>query len=211
MAPELNRGYEQLATLALLEGNYARAIAAYEKLPAPVMDGVLASNIGSAYFLARRLERAERFFLLAVHLEPREPNRHQNLGDLYLRQGRLALARGEYQQAVRLAEEQLALNPEDRDLGVRRVLCLAKAGECESAARHLEELLPKLPSDNAQYAHSVARVDALCGHRGEAVAAVRRAIALGFSPKMIREEDEFRSLAGDSEFIRLTADGPARR
>jgi len=211
LAPDINRGYEQLATVALFEGNYAEAIKAYEKLPVPVTNGTLASNIATAYFFSHRLDKAERFYLMAVSFEPRNSTWRQNLGDLYARQGRLGPARNEYRQALRLVEEQFAVNAEDRDLGIRRVLLLAKAGECESAARALGELLPRLPADDAQAAHSVAGVHALCGHRGEALAAIRKAIALGFSPKLIREEDEFRSLAGDQEFRRLTSSEPARR
>ena len=210
LAPDINRGYEQLATLAILQGNYAEAIKAYDKLPGPVSDGSLASNIATAYLFSHRLDKAEKFFLMAVGFEPRNPKWRQNLGDLYVRQGKLGPARNEYRQAVRLVEEQLAVNPEDRDLGVRHVLLLAKEGECESAAQALGKLLPRLPADDAQYAHSVARVHALCGQRGEALAAMRKAIALGFSPRLIREEDEFRSLAGDSVFVRLTADAAKR-
>ena len=84
-------------------------------------------------------------------------------------------------------------------------------GTEDRLGRALGELLPKLPKDDAQCAHSVASTYAICGQRGEALAAIRKAIALGFSPKLIREEDEFRSLAGDQEFRRLTSSEPARR
>ncbi len=207
LAPELNRGYENLASVATLEGKYQEAITAYERLPAPVKDGALASNIATAYFFARRLAEAEKFYLLAVQLEPRNDKWRQNLGDLYVRQGRPDPARSEYRQAARLLEEQLALNSEDRDVGIRLADCRAKAGDCEDAERSLAALVPRLPANDAQYAHSIARIHALCGRRAEAMAAVRRAIALGFSPTLMRDEDEFRSLASDSEFVRLMAGG----
>ena len=73
----------------------------------------------------------------------------------------------------------------------------------------LAKLLPRLPADNAQFAHLVAWVRALCGSREEALAAVQKAIALGFSAKLIRDEDEFRAIAGDPEFVRLTTTGVA--
>ena len=211
LTPEMNRGYELLAALATMEGNYAEAVAAYQRLPAPVVDGHLASNIATAHFFLGQLDRAEEFYLLAVRLEPRNQLWHQNLGDLYRRQGKVGPARNEYRQAVRLADEQLALNPDARVLRMQRVVCLAKLGDCDNAARSLEALLPKLPAIDAQHAHSIARVRALCGHREEAIAALRKAIELGISPRLIREEDEFRSLAGDSEFVRLTAGLPGKR
>ena len=205
LAPDLNRGYENLANVAILEGKYDEAIAAYQRLPARVKDGSLASNIATAYFFAHRLDEAEKFYLLAVSLEPRNSHWRQNLGDLYVRRGRPDQARAEYRQATRLIVEELALNPEDQELALRYAICLAKAGDCAESRRALAALLPRLPADNAQFAHLVAWVQALCGTRQEAIAAVRTAIALGFSPKLLRDEDEFRALAGDPEFIRLVA------
>ncbi len=211
LAPELNRGYEQLAALAMLEGKYDEAIAAYERLPAPAMDGTLASNIGTAYFFARRLDEAEKYYRLAVRLEPNHSTRRQNLGDLYVRQQRTDAARAEYGAAARLLESELAVNPDSRDIGMRYVLCLAKAGDCERSERFLKGLLPSLPEQDAQSTHSVAMVHAVCGRRDAAIAAVRRAIALGISRKLLRDEDEFRLLAVDPEFVRLLADESPRR
>src|SRR5262249_13311137 len=156
-----------------------------------------------AYFFARRLGEAERFYLLAVSLEPKNPQWRYNLGDLYARQGNPARARNEYSEAARMYEEALALNPEDRDFGIQRATCVAKGGDCKKAEQYLTDLLPKLPEDDAQYAHAVARIHALCGRRAEAIAALQRAVALGFSPRLLHDEDEFRSLAGDPEFVRL--------
>ena len=144
-------------------------------------------------------------------LQPRDARSRQNLGDLYLRRGRPEQARAEYRQATRLIAAELALNPEDRELALRHAVYLAKAGDCKESRRELAELLPRLPADNAQFAHLVAWVQALCGSREEALAAVRRAIALGFSAKLIRDEDEFRAIAGDPEFVRLTTTGVAGR
>jgi len=211
LAPELNRGYAYVAGVAMLEGKYDEAIRIYERLPAPVKEGGLASNIATAYFFTRRLVEAEKFYLLAVSLEPRNPQWRENLGDLYVRKGDAVAARREHGEAARLCKERLALNPEDRATGVQYALCAAKAGDCGEAEHYLATLMPRLPGDDAQYAHSVARAHAVCNRRGEALAALKRAIALGFSPRLLRDEDEFRSLAGDSEFVRLvTPAGPGR-
>ena len=209
LAPDLNRGYENLANVAILEGKYDEAIAAYQRLPGPVKDGALASNIATAYFFARRLDEAEKYYRLAASLEPRDARWRQNLGDLYVRRGKPDQAHAEYRQATRLIAAELALNPEDRELALRHAAYLAKAGDCSESRAELAKLLPRLPADNAQFAHLVAWVQALCGSREEALAAVRRAIALGFSAKLIRDEDEFRAIAGDPEFVRLTTTGVA--
>ena len=205
LAPELNRGYSYLGGVAMLEGKYEEAISVYERLPAPVKEGSMASNIATAYFFARRLDEAEKFYLLAVSLEPKNPKWRQNLGDLYIRRGKRDLARREQSEAARLFAEALVLNPEDRESAVQYALCVANTGDCSKAERYLADLLPRLPADDAQFAHTVARIHAVCGHRDEAIAALRKAIALGFSTTMLRDEDEFRSLAGDTEFVHLVA------
>src|SRR5262249_6297642 len=184
LAPDLNRGYENLASVAILEAKYDEAIAASERLPVPVKDGAWASNIATAYFFARRLDEAEKFYLLAVSLEPKNAKWRHNLGDLYVHRGKPEQARAEYRQATRLIEEQLAVNPEDGELALRRAVCLAKAGDCVESRRSLITLLPRLPADNAEFAHLVAWAQALCGRRQQALAPVQRAIALGYSPQL---------------------------
>jgi Flp pilus assembly protein TadD len=159
----------------------------------------------------RRLKEAEEFYLLAVSLEPRNARWRQNLGDLYARQGRIAPARNEYRESARLLQADLVLNPHNRPAGLRLALCLAKSGDCGKAEQSLAALMPSLPADDAQHAHSIARIHAVCGRRRDAIASVRRAIELGFSPKMIRDDDEFRSLASDPEFLRLVGGGPPGR
>jgi TolB-like protein/Flp pilus assembly protein TadD len=205
LAPKSNRGYENLAALEVLEGRYDEAIRAYERLPVPVTDGALASNIGTAYFFAGQLEKAEGLYLLAVQLEPRNQIWWESLGDLYRRRGREREAVEQYRKAFRLVEEQLTLDPKDNDLGLQRAVYLAKAGECGAAYDVLEKLLPRLPVDEAECAHFMAKVYALCGRRAQALEALRKAIRSGYSAKMIREEDEFRSLSRHPEFILLTA------
>jgi len=68
-----------------------------------------------------------------------------------------------------------------------------------------------LPADDAQFTHSVALAHAVCGERQQALDALRRAMALGFSADLVRDEDEFRLLADDPEFQRLTAKQPVKR
>ena len=209
--PGRSLGHQQLVALDILEGKYGQAVAAYERFPYPVEDGTLASNIGTAYFFVGRLDKAEKLYLLAVRFEPQNAKWRQNLGDLYARQGRAILARSEYRHALRLVEGELALRPEDLALGVRRVLLLAKAGDCGRAIPDLEALRPGLPTDDAQMVYSLARAQALCGRRAEALDALRKAIAMGVSAKLVREQDEFHSLAQDPEFVRLTTASLERR
>ena len=191
---------EQLAAVEILRGDYAGAIAEYQKLPIPVQDGVLASNIASAYFFLRRIGEAKRFYVLAATLEPRNPSFRQNLGDLYVRAGEPDSARYQYAEAVRLLEDLLHVDPHNVMVQLDRATCLAKQGECAQALDALHRVAASLPANDAECAHLVAKLQALCGRRAEAVAAVRRAVDLGISASLIRDEDEFVALAGDPMF-----------
>ena len=200
LVPEKNMGYTQLAAVEIKTGNYEAAIALYERLRSPVQDGPNASNIGTAYFFSRRLAEAERYYALAARLDPRNINVWLNLGDLDVRAGRPDSARVCYGSALELADEQLHVNPKNGRLHVQRILCLAKLGRCDEANAALAAAAKTLPADNAELAHQLAKVYATCGRRGDALAAVRRAVALGVPATLLHDEDEFAALVGDPAF-----------
>ena len=66
-------------------------------------------------------------------------------------------------------------------------------------ASGLEITLP----ETGPNAHFLAYVYALCGNDDAAMNALARAISLGESPELIRQEDEFRALRGRPDFQAL--------
>ena len=154
-----------------------------------------------------RLKEAERYYKLAVKLSPRSAIEHGNLADLYVRQGREQEARVSYRRALRLVEEALLNNPKDSDLRVSQALYAAKAGECDTATRLADTLGDELPSSGA-YAHDRAVAYSLCGQLAATLEALRAAIDLGISPDLIRQEDEFRALEDDPDFVSLVGQDP---
>ena len=213
LVPDKNRGYEQLAAVDVKMGKIDQAIAEYRRLPTPVADGVLASNLGTALYYDRRLKEAEEFYRLAVRVEPNTAMFRQNLGDCLNREGRVDEARDSYRDAVRLAEDDLRMTPQNPELRLARAVYLAKAGECAEAKRAIDEVSPHLPQDVSDYAYRSAMVNSLCGRRAQALDALRRAIALGMPAQTAAEDDEFLALRDDPEFRRLTggrAPAPAR-
>jgi Flp pilus assembly protein TadD len=199
---------ENLATLLFLEGRIGDALVAYEKIPGGVADPDSASNMGTLYFFNGRLAEAARSFRKAIQISPRQPIYHRNLADTLLRLGREDEARAEYQAALALVEELLKTNPSDPELGLERVLYQARAGRCDAAVAESLRLSARLP-ESAAVRHALARPFALCGKIDEALAQLRRAVALGFAPELLREEDELAALRGDAQFQRLTAAEPA--
>ena len=200
LAPDKNLGYEQTAAVHMLRADFAAAIAAYEQLPDSLREGTLASNIGTAYFFARRLRDAERFDRLAIGFEPRNPTWRENLGDCLARAGRADSARASYRKAAALIEDQLHLDPENVMLRLGWAAVLAKTGDCTAARAALSGIAARVPRDDADAAHLVAKTEAMCDSRERALQSVARAARLGISPALMAAEDEFASLRDDPRF-----------
>ncbi len=203
--PDVTVPLENLASLALLGGDTAGALAAYARLPRPIQSDETANNVGTAYFFAGDLEEAERNFRLAAELAPENAQYRRNLGDLYLRLGRRDDARAAYAEALERVERQLAETPREPQLRLDRALYLAHLARCEQAATLVRVLAAELPP-SAENHHALAQTLALCGESTGAIAQVRAAIDLGYPREMIRQEDEFRALAADPRFHALIGD-----
>ena len=200
--------YENLATIDLAEGRIDDAIEAYEKIPGPIRDGRLATNIGTAYFFSDRADKwqkVEEYYRLAVQLRPRDAINRANLGDLYAQLERSGEARESYRIARDLTEEELAQTPQDLELRSRMALYSAKAQDCDTA---LEGTAPPVDADQdtARLAHRRGYIFALCDRSDKAIQALRQAIALGESPEIIRQEREFQELRKHPDFVALVGD-----
>lgn len=208
LAPEdVSWPQENLATVEILRGNFEEAVALFEALDAPTQDDPeLATNMGTAYFFLGRLDQAEPLYQRAVRLAPNDPTVRRNLADLYAHRGEVEKARAEYRQTLKLVDRQLADQPTDPTLQVLRALMAAKADECDEAVSAADRLGEEL-SLTAETAHKLASVYALCGEREAALEAVGTALERGFAAELLRQEDEFRTLRDDPEFLRLVGPG----
>ncbi|HEV8240470.1 MAG TPA: protein kinase [Thermoanaerobaculia bacterium] len=193
-----------LATLELMQGNFRAALAAFQRLPQPISDPEVASNIGTTYFYLGNLEEAERHYRLALRLSPSSAAFHANLGDVYSRQGRADAARHEYAaaaDAIMAGTEEHKLSRAD---DVSRSLYLAKGGRCAEADA-LAKSLAKVAALSAGQTSTLAKGYAACGARKAALDLLERALDLGYKPEMARGEEEFRPLAADPRFRKLVA------
>jgi serine/threonine protein kinase/tetratricopeptide (TPR) repeat protein len=203
--PEITRPKQQLATYHLHMGRFDEAIDAYERIPKTNRGPDLASNLGTAYYFSDRpnkWERAEKSYLMAIKLSPRDAMYQANLGDLYAKIGRDEEARDRYRRAQLLTEEKVDDDPNNTEMVLQLTLYSAKADRCDTALPLAEELDGTAP-DTGPIAHQLAYVYAICGDDDAAIGAIRRAIELGDSAELIRHEDEFRGLREHPEFIAL--------
>ena len=203
--PDVSMPREKLATYNLQVGEVEAAIEIYESLPKPIRSPRLASNLATAYYFSdhpERWERAEENYLLAVRLNPQDALYQANLGDLYQRLERVEEAQERYLRAGEILESQVVEDPDNPALLIELADYAAKANDCGRATRltsQLEDLLP----DTGPNAHRLAYVYAQCGEEDAAVKALAKAIALGESAELIRQEDEFRSLHSRPDFRSL--------
>ena len=128
-----------------------------------------------------------------------------NLGDLYQRLEQSEKALERYQLACDLLEKQVADDPGDPQLLSDLAFYSAKANDCGRTMTLVPQLEETLP-DTGPSAHTLAYIYALCGESDAAVEALTKAIALGESTELIRQEDEFHSLRARPEFQALVGD-----
>ena len=203
--PEIVRPKQQLATYLLHMGRFDESIDAFERIPETSRGPGLASNLGTAYFFSDRpdkWEQAEKNYLKAVRLSPRDAMYQANLGDLYAAIDRRKEAQERYLLARSLIEERIEADPGNPALLTEFADYSAKGGDCETALSLTGELRSTLP-DTGPSAHQLAYIFAMCGEDDAAMAAIRRALELGETAEMIRQEDEFRALRSRPEFIAL--------
>jgi len=203
--PEIVQPKHQLATYHLHRGRFDDAIDAFERIPEASRGPGLASNLATAYFFSDRpdkWEQAEKNYLLAVRLNPRDAMYQANLGDLYAAVDRREEAQERYLLARSLIEERIEADPGNPALLSEFADYSAKGGDCETALSLTDELRKMLP-DTGPSAHQLAYIFAMCGEEEDAMAAIRRALELGETAEMIRQEDEFRALHARPEFMAL--------
>jgi serine/threonine protein kinase/tetratricopeptide (TPR) repeat protein len=203
--PEITRPKQQLATYHLHNGRFDEAIDAYERVPKPNRGPDLASNLATAYYFSDRpgkWEQAEKNYLMAIRMSPRDAMYQANLGDLYAKLDRDEEARDRYSRAQMLTKELVNQDPGNWELMLQLALYSAKAQDCEAAMPLSAELAQTVP-DTGPNAHQLAYVYAICGDDDAAVNAIRRAVELGEPTELIRQEDEFRTLHQRPDFIAL--------
>jgi len=99
-------GDRNLASMHFEAGDYAEAVAAYQKLLAEKPDdGALHASLAGAYGAMGRYDEALAELAQAERLAPLNPETYHNRGVIYERQGKLDEAVGQYRTALRYSPE----------------------------------------------------------------------------------------------------------
>ena len=128
-------------------------------------------NLGAILLQQGKTEAAAAQLERALSIDANSADAQANLGNVRLAQGRLDAAEQHYQRA-------LALKPDVAEVTNNLGLVLAARGEFEEAARRFQLALARKPDFIDAY-NNLARVFLSVGQAGNALDALRRALAVG--------------------------------
>jgi TolB-like protein/Flp pilus assembly protein TadD/DNA-binding winged helix-turn-helix (wHTH) protein len=203
LIPASRLAYNNLGVAYLMLADLPQAAAAFERSLAlePSRSGY--SNLGSVYYFLGRYADAARMFTRATELAAEDHRVWGNLADaLWQLEGSRPEAQADYRRAMTLAQRSLEVNPKDAVSWMQLAYYNARVGEpahVESYANRARQLSP-----HDQYVHYYGALVAL--ERGDpdgALAALARAIELGYPAQLVRAAPDFASLRSDARFRKL--------
>ncbi len=202
LQPEDPRGYQLLGNVYLSTMDLPRAAASYERAIELGPSAATYSNLGTVYYSQGRFDLAAATYQKAIAQVPGWSTMHRNLADAYRRMGRAADARTEYARAIELFGQDLEVNPDDASALAVRGICEARLGRIDAARRDAVRATA-LAGRNAGVLYKSACVSALTGDLRRAIDELRRALELGYSAALAREDDDLAPLRGRADFQQL--------
>ena len=204
LQPDNSRVFQRLGTAYHAMGDEEQALENYRRALVLAPDSKAYGNIGVLEYGRGRFAEAAAAFAEAARLDPKSPVAQRNLGDAYTRLGRRADAAQAYGTAVRLCEDLLKVNPKDARVLGSLAVYEAKLGRRAAADQHVADALALSPAD-ADVIYRKAVVSALAGRPEAALAALREALARGFSATQARIDDDFAGLRNRPDFAAALA------
>lgn len=182
----------------------------YEKAEAAARRSILLSpnvgafrNLGVTLFRQRRFDDAIQAFGSAQQLGAQDYGTWGNLADAYYwSTGKRALSRKPYEEAIKFATEALTVNPSDYEAHLSLAHYYAALQECASAQLHLKSAQSAAQQDQEVFYYT-ALINHQCGDTPRAIAALKAALAHGYSPAEVQRDIAFDDLRSNPEFQRL--------
>ena len=207
LAPENPEAYYNLGAAYLFLGKDDQAIEALEHSirirPSPA--GY--SNLGTAYYGARRFADAVRNYREAIKYDARNHDLWNNLASAYYFGGQRPEAMEAYRKALELAQQELLVNPRDAGLLGDIASCYARMGERKNAQEHLDRSL-KLGHSDKDLLFNAAVVYMDMDEQRVALEWLQKAVAAGYSPSRIQSSPTFDGLRGNPRFQQILQQAP---
>jgi Flp pilus assembly protein TadD len=191
-------------------GDQDGAIAAYREAIRVSPQARSWANLGMIQQGRGDTAQALHAFEEAARLEPGSATIRYSLGNTRRKTGDLAGARADWQSSAGLSHAALAVNPRDPRQLQNLALCLAKLGRTSDALRTAREALAAAPT-SADAHYGVAAVHSLTGDTKTALELLAKALALGASPAVVAQDDDFSALRGTREFATLLSHAASKQ
>ena len=204
--PNDPRTYLSLGAMYLEMGEAARSLELFEKANQLAPTGRAFLNIGTAYYRMGRFADAAEAYTRAAKFDDaaKSPVLHGNIGDTYLRLNRPADAKRAFATARILALDGLRVNDRDSRNLSRIAAFEAKLGMPAEAVAHATQAVAIAPRD-PDVRYKLAVVYAVGGRNGEALRALREAIALGYKAAEANADYDLAGIKGSTEFAQIIA------
>jgi tetratricopeptide (TPR) repeat protein len=204
LAPENPEGYYNLGAAYLFLGRDQDAIAALEKSIKLRPSPAAYSNLGTAYYRARKFAEAANSYREAINFDQKNQLLWSNLADAYYFDGEREPAMAAYQTALALANEQLQVNPRDAVLQGDVAGLYANLGQRKKSLEHLDRSLQMGRGDKDLW-FKAAMVYNDLGEPAVAMECLQKAISAGYSRSKVALEPTFDNLRGNPQFQQLLA------
>jgi eukaryotic-like serine/threonine-protein kinase len=204
LAPDSASAHLGIAGVLVRKGEWEKSIPEYQKSLALKPSGTGYTSLGTVLFYLGRYAEALPNFQKAAQMDPRNPLALGNLGSAYRQLGQKEKAAEVFSRAIAAGYQRLELNPRDAMMLGSVALFHAYKGQPEEAFA----LIAKARSIDAasnELMYNEAVINALANPvRVEAaVAALRGAIANGYSADEAKRDPDLKVLAADPGFRAL--------
>jgi tetratricopeptide (TPR) repeat protein/DNA-binding winged helix-turn-helix (wHTH) protein len=197
-------GWTNLASALMLSGSFADAAAAFERAIALEPRPTTYANLGLLHYYLGEFDEAVEALDTAVTMAPSDYLTWSNFGDALSVSGQEERANFAFTRAEALAREQLLINPRSAEISIDLAWISAMLGQFDEAERLAAWATEVAAADPAVH-YIKALVLTKMNRHAEALDRLEEAVALGYSPAVIRAEPHLAPLRPEARFTRLTA------
>jgi len=202
LQPDSAIGYQLLGNVHTSAGDLTSATRDFETAVARGGSFGTYSSVAYIYYIQARFQDAVSAYQSAIAARPGNATTHWNLADALRHLGRDAEARREYQKAVDLFDIDLGVDPNDAGSLAVRATCQARLGRTENARTDIAHATALAPDDpDVQYQRAL--VLAIAGRRDDALGALEKAVAVGYSRALLKVDQDLGTLRSSTRFQAL--------
>ncbi len=188
-----------------LAGDFSSAARAWDESLAIKPTRSAYSNTGTMYFYLGEFQKAADRYARAVDLAPLDYRLWGNLADAYYYTDNLKqVADVAYKRAIEFGENRLDINSSDMDTISDVAYYYSRVGQ-KQKSRDMNASARSAAPDNMYVQYNGALIHTHFGETAEALAALERAVALGYQKELLLIDPGFSGLVADEGFRNLVS------